>query len=140
MPALRMGGTVTDAGEVPMSAVRSYGSRTTAKMVSTLNDRRKAAAHAATSLREEFIEAATTVDMSDLVDDDGGQGQDTEDVLMLAERVELHIAEIEAALERAARGTYGICVGCSRRIPLARLEALPSTPWCIECSLRASGH
>lgn len=43
------------------------------------------------------------------------------------------IAEIEAALERIADGSYGICQFCGRDICFERLDALPEARLCIEC-------
>ena len=40
---------------------------------------------------------------------------------------------IEAALQRIADGTYGICVACADEIPRKRLEALPWTDCCVRC-------
>jgi DnaK suppressor protein len=37
------------------------------------------------------------------------------------------LAEVDAALERLRRGTYGRCEASGRRIPAARLRAIP---WC----------
>jgi DnaK suppressor protein len=45
--------------------------------------------------------------------------------------------QIEQALARWKRGTYGICEAdgdnCQRKIPVARLNALPYTTFCINC-------
>ncbi len=40
---------------------------------------------------------------------------------------------IRAALDRIAEGTYGECLNCGKTIGIKRLEALPSTPYCIDC-------
>lgn len=40
---------------------------------------------------------------------------------------------VHQAIERIHEGTYGECVRCEREIGLKRLEALPWTPYCIEC-------
>jgi DnaK suppressor protein len=32
-----------------------------------------------------------------------------------------------------ADGTYGTCANCGKKIPVARLEALPHATLCIEC-------
>ncbi len=39
---------------------------------------------------------------------------------------------IDAALKRIADGTFGVCVGSGQKIPKARLDAIPWTPYCIE--------
>ena len=43
-------------------------------------------------------------------------------------------AEVDAALERVAAGTYGVCVVCGRAIPAARLEARPFATTCVGCA------
>jgi DnaK suppressor protein len=47
------------------------------------------------------------------------------------------LAEIEAALERIASGTFGTCRTCGGAIAEARLEALPYATQCIDCKRRA---
>jgi RNA polymerase-binding transcription factor DksA len=41
------------------------------------------------------------------------------------------LAQIEAALDRIAAGTYGSCAVCGEQIAEGRLEARPWTPFCI---------
>jgi RNA polymerase-binding transcription factor DksA len=41
---------------------------------------------------------------------------------------------IEAALDRIARGSYGICVVCGEEIGEERLNVLPHTPRCRNCA------
>lgn len=52
--------------------------------------------------------------------------------LTAAEQREL--SEIDAALERLERGTYGRCEGCSASIGRQRLRAIPEARLCIACS------
>lgn len=40
---------------------------------------------------------------------------------------------IDAALARIEQGRYGLCLKCGKRIPQARLEAIPYAFMCIEC-------
>jgi DnaK suppressor protein len=54
----------------------------------------------------------------------------------LQEHERREIAAIDAALQRMAEGTYGICIDCGTRIPLPRLRALPTTPYCVDCAER----
>jgi DnaK suppressor protein len=44
------------------------------------------------------------------------------------------LSEIEAALRRIARGTYGSCERCGGAIGRDRLRALPEVRFCIRCS------
>jgi len=55
----------------------------------------------------------------------------------LAEVESRELANIEGALELMRRGRYGICEGCEKPIPLARLQALPYAATCIECQREA---
>jgi RNA polymerase-binding protein DksA len=51
----------------------------------------------------------------------------------LEERDRCALAEIDAAEERLATGTFGVCEACARPIPLPRLRALPMARLCIAC-------
>ncbi len=41
---------------------------------------------------------------------------------------------IDAALARLDDDTYGICVSCGRRIPVARLRVRPTATMCVDCA------
>ncbi len=41
--------------------------------------------------------------------------------------------DVRVALEKFDKGTYGWCECCNERIPLARLDALPSARHCMDC-------
>jgi DnaK suppressor protein len=43
---------------------------------------------------------------------------------------------VRQALNRIADGSYGDCVRCSQEIGAKRIEALPWTPYCIDCQER----
>jgi DnaK suppressor protein len=45
----------------------------------------------------------------------------------------VQITRIKAALDRLSDGTFGECLNCSKTIGIKRLEALPWTPYCIDC-------
>lgn len=51
----------------------------------------------------------------------------------LAELEARELAQVERALQRLKQGTYGICESCGKRIPVARLNALPYSTFCIDC-------
>jgi RNA polymerase-binding protein DksA len=40
---------------------------------------------------------------------------------------------IDSALTRIQQGKYGLCLKCGKRIPQARLEAIPYALMCVEC-------
>jgi DnaK suppressor protein len=61
-------------------------------------------------------------------------GSDSEEVTsQLAELEARELSQIERALQRLKQGTYGLCEGCQKRIPVARLNALPFTTVCVDC-------
>ena len=43
---------------------------------------------------------------------------------------------VRQALNRIAEGTFGDCIHCYRTIGAKRVEALPWTPYCIDCQER----
>jgi RNA polymerase-binding transcription factor len=43
------------------------------------------------------------------------------------------LLEVDEALDRWRAGTYGICQGCGKPIPIERLEALPFTRFDTAC-------
>lgn len=43
------------------------------------------------------------------------------------------LGEIESALERFGRGSYGQCIGCGQPIGAGRLAAMPEAARCIGC-------
>lgn len=55
----------------------------------------------------------------------------------LSEGDQTEVARIDAALQRIAEGTYGICAECEEKISPARLEAQPDAVLCIDCASKA---
>ncbi|MFM8933556.1 MAG: TraR/DksA family transcriptional regulator [Gemmataceae bacterium] len=51
----------------------------------------------------------------------------------LAERESEELAQVDHAIERLKAGTYGMCEGCVKRIPVSRLNAVPFATLCIDC-------
>lgn len=43
------------------------------------------------------------------------------------------LKDIDVALAKIAKGTYGFCEKCGMPIPLPRLELVPEARYCIEC-------
>ena len=52
---------------------------------------------------------------------------------LLLEHVEEQLSDIDQALRRLEKGTYGICTDCGENIQLARLDIMPTAALCIEC-------
>lgn len=51
----------------------------------------------------------------------------------LAEIEARELALIEKAISKLKHGTYGICERCSKKIVVARLNALPYSVYCMPC-------
>ncbi len=58
---------------------------------------------------------------------------DRETTDILVHLLDQNREQVERALERLREGAYGICEGCGRRIPEARLEYQPAATRCVEC-------
>ena len=73
-------------------------------------------------------------------DEESGEGDtlsvERERDLALSAASRQLVEEVERALIRLDDGTFGICVRCSKRIALARLEFIPHAAHCIECANR----
>lgn len=44
------------------------------------------------------------------------------------------IEDIDAALDRIADDTFGMCVDCEEEIPVERLRVIPTAVRCVECA------
>ncbi|MFH0941708.1 MAG: TraR/DksA C4-type zinc finger protein [Chloroflexota bacterium] len=53
--------------------------------------------------------------------------------LALQQRIRDQLAEIDHALAKFEKGTYGFCDRCGVAIDPARLEALPQASLCLKC-------
>jgi len=52
--------------------------------------------------------------------------------------LEKRITDIDLALKKIEKGTYGYCERGHEKIPLARLELVPEARFCIECKNKIS--
>jgi len=64
--------------------------------------------------------------------DVGTDNFEQEFTLGLLESERALLSEIDEALDRISKGTYGICLGTGQAIPKARLRARPWAKYCIE--------
>ena len=53
--------------------------------------------------------------------------------LALEKRIKDQLADIEHALDKFDKGTYGLCDNCGQSIDPERLEALPQASLCLNC-------
>lgn len=66
------------------------------------------------------------LDYAELVSDSFTEG-------MIANHQIEELAQIEDAIKKIDKGTYGICDMCGVNIPLGRLKAKPFAKFCTEC-------
>ena len=94
-----------------------------------LAERLRAEANALTASREAGDDTSR--------EDEGGDGStfavDRADLLFNAEQMMATVDEINEALWRMDRGTWGMCTSCGDPIMKARLEYWPEASMCVEC-------
>jgi len=65
--------------------------------------------------------------------DHAGEMEEHERQLAIRENLEQMDRQCQDALDRLARGDYGVCRSCGREIDIERLKALPYATKCIPC-------
>lgn len=91
-------------------------------------------------------ESTQGMEQAELSHYDEHQG-DTGTEMFLQERdvaleanAEALLRQVEVALQKIDDGNYGTCDRCGKPIAAARLEAIPYSPFCIECADRMVGQ
>jgi DnaK suppressor protein len=78
--------------------------------------------------------AESAADALGAASDDQASADAQRDVAFaLEERESADLVAIDAALQRIADGSYGLCVDCGVSIPTARLHANPTAMRCVDC-------
>jgi RNA polymerase-binding transcription factor DksA len=67
-------------------------------------------------------------------DNDDDVARDRETARVAADLAREAIADIEHALERLERDSYGTCEACQRPLPFDRLDAIPQARHCVSCA------
>jgi len=75
-------------------------------------------------------------DSADMAFDSAGEDVSSQ----LAELESRELTQVERSLERLKQGIYGVCEGCQKKIPVARLNALPFTTTCVHCQREFETH
>lgn len=76
---------------------------------------------------------ATFVNLGDKEDENAEEVASFSTNLTLERTLEASLRDITKALERMAKGTYGVCKYCGRDIDEKRLRARPASSSCVEC-------
>jgi DnaK suppressor protein len=79
-------------------------------------------------------DASRDLDFDENFADSGQVTAERGEVEALSGQLSETLTDIEDALAKFDDGTYGECESCHRRIPEARLEAMPAARLCIECA------
>lgn len=90
--------------------------------------------------KEELIRIVNTKRKLDLTEPDVGDGADQasqslekEMLFELSDNERVMLDQIESALRRIEKKSYGICEACRRPIGKQRLKAIPAARYCISC-------
>lgn len=65
--------------------------------------------------------------------DQAGQSIEKELLFELSDNERIQLDQIEGALRKMEKGTYGMCEQCLKAIQKARIKALPFARYCIDC-------
>jgi DnaK suppressor protein len=68
--------------------------------------------------------------------DIGSDAMETEQAFLHASKGTNYLLELEDALTRIRKGTYGICESCNQKIPERRLLAYLAARFCVACKSR----
>jgi RNA polymerase-binding transcription factor DksA len=116
--------------------------KTLERLKSRLLDERERLLRQADDFAAEAEQLARERDGGDTqFDEESGEG-DTVNVererdLLLSASARQEVEDIEKALARMRRGTYGVCRYAGRRLPVERLEVRPWADVCVDCKARA---
>jgi DnaK suppressor protein len=93
--------------------------------------------------RQQELEQALASTVEQAMASGAEDGQDTADQAVAGYQKEMLFSQgternhqlrlVRQALARIAAGTFGDCVRCSQQIGPKRIDALPWTPYCIQC-------
>jgi RNA polymerase-binding protein DksA len=123
-------------------SVPGLSDKTLERLREKLIDEKRRLLHQADELAAEAEQLATEREAGDTqFDEESGEG-DTVNVererdLLLSATARQVVEEIDEALVRVKKGTYGVCKYAGRKLPLERLEAIPWASVCVDCKARA---
>jgi DnaK suppressor protein len=76
-----------------------------------------------------IVEGMDPKDFADIASDD----IDRKMIEALGTQEMKRLRQIDSAITRIQQGKYGFCAKCGKKIPQARLEAIPYAVLCIDC-------
>jgi RNA polymerase-binding protein DksA len=123
-------------------SVPGLSPKTLERLREKLTEEKKRLLHQAEELSAEAEQLASDREAGDTqFDEESGEG-DTVNVererdLLLSATARQVVEEIDEALARVKKGSYGVCKYAGRKLPLERLEAIPWASVCVDCKARA---
>ena len=75
-----------------------------------------------------------SLDFDENFADSGQVAAEQGETRVLAGQMTDTLASVERALEKMDEGTFGVCERCGNEIAEPRLEAMPTTRYCISCA------
>lgn len=84
------------------------------------------------TVRKQELAENASQDVGDAADQ-ASQSIEKELLFELSDNERMTIDQIEAALRKIDKGTYGVCESCRNPIAKPRLQALPFARYCITC-------
>lgn len=95
-------------------------------------------------MRDDLMKTVRNQQISDTMQNDIGDSVDEasrsierELLFELSDNERITLDQIEAALRKIDKGTYGLCESCHKPIAKARLDALPFARYCMPCQTGA---
>ncbi|MEK7857662.1 MAG: TraR/DksA family transcriptional regulator [Elusimicrobiota bacterium] len=88
------------------------------------------------TVRKQELEENASQEVGDAADQ-ASQSIEKELLFELSDNERMTIDQIEAALRKIDKGTYGVCESCRKPIAKPRLQALPFARYCIGCQSNA---
>lgn len=79
-------------------------------------------------------------DYGDKEDENAAEVATFTDNLALEQTLEGTLEDINSALARIAKGSYGLCRYCGKEIDIRRLRARPESSSCVECKKKMLGQ
>ncbi|OGZ63670.1 MAG: hypothetical protein A2998_00670 [Candidatus Staskawiczbacteria bacterium RIFCSPLOWO2_01_FULL_37_25b] len=71
------------------------------------------------------------------MEEEADEVQEYDNLLSVEHSLELKLKDVNAALEKIAKGKYGICEKCEKEIDGKRLMACPEAKTCLKCNDKA---
>ena len=134
--------TCSLSGFEVMPGAAGLSPRTKERLEEKLQEEKLRLLHQADELVAEAEDLARNREHGDTqFDEESGEGDtisvERERDLLLSAQARHVVDEIDAALARLKKGTYGVCSYAGRKIPLERLEVIPWADVCVDCKARA---